>query len=102
MFDFLFKRLARSKAVVAAQPVQTVSDNKAVLAMARQTALMQADALKGKESEAVEFILQCVFADARLKAAEHIHSSVLQQRVLHAMRNTDRRVSRLMQARIEA
>lgn len=102
MFDFLFKRLARSKAVVAAQPVQTVSDNKAVLAMARQTALMQADALKDKESEAVEFILQCVFADARLKAAEHIHSSVLQQRVLHAMRNTDRRVSRLMQARIEA
>ncbi len=70
--------------------------------MAKQAALTQAGALKDKESEAVEFILQCVFADARLKVAEHVHSRVLQERVLQAMRNTDRRVSRLMQARIEA
>lgn len=102
MFDFLFKRSARNKIAVAVQPAQPVSNNKAALEMARQAALTQADALKDKESEAVEFILQCAFADARLRAAEHVHSKVLQERVLQAMRNTDRRVSRLMQARIEA
>lgn len=102
MFDFLFKRLARNKITVPVQTAQAVSNNKAAQEVARQTALTQADALKDKESEAVEFILQCVFADARLKAAEHVHSRVLQERVLRAMRNTDRRVSRLMQTRIEA
>lgn len=102
MFDFLFKRLARNKITVPVQTAQAVSNNKAAQEVARQTALTQADALKDKESEAVEFILQCVFADARLKAAEHVHSRVLQERVLRAMRNTDRRVSRLMQTRIDA
>lgn len=102
MFDFLFKRLARNKIAVPVQAVQVVNNAKAAQEVAKQAALTQADALKEKESEAVEFILQCVFADARLKAAEHIHSRALQQRVLQAMRNTDRRVSRLMQARIEA
>ena len=102
MFDFLFKRLARNKIVVPVQTAQVVSNVKAAQEVAKQAALTQAGALKDRESEAVEFILQCVFADARLKAAEHIHSKALQERVLQAMRNTDRRVSRLMQSRIDA
>lgn len=102
MFDFLFKRLARNKIVVPVPAAQVVSDAKAAQEVAKQAALTQAGALKGRESEAVEFILQCVFADARLKAAEHIHAKALQERVLQAMRNTDRRVSRLMQSRIDA
>ncbi|NMM28899.1 MAG: DUF349 domain-containing protein [Glaciimonas sp.] len=69
---------------------------------ARQAALVQAGALDGQETAAVEFILQCGFADARLIAAAHINSQSLQEQVRSAMRNTDRRVARLMQGKIEA
>jgi hypothetical protein len=66
---------------------------------------MQAERLsqiQGDEAAAVEFILQCEFSELRLTAAEFIHSPELLERVHTAMRNTDRRVAKLMQSRLDA
>jgi hypothetical protein len=54
------------------------------------------------EAAAVEFILQCEFSELRLSAAEFVHSPALLERVHTAMRNTDRRVAKLMQSRLDA
>lgn len=56
----------------------------------------------GDEAAAVEFILQCEFSELRLAAAEFVHSPALVERVHTAMRNTDRRVAKLMQGRLDA
>jgi hypothetical protein len=69
---------------------------------AKQAALLEADGLAGDEAAAVAFILQCGFADARLRAAEHVRVRPLLDQVLQAMRKLDRRVAKLMQARIDA
>ena len=101
MFDFLFRRTAKKP--LAAQPMAqpASAEIKSRQEHARQAALTQAGALEGQEAAAVEFILQCGFADARLIAAAFIHSHALQEQVYSAMRNTDRRVARLMQGKIE-
>jgi hypothetical protein len=101
MFDFLFRRTAKKP--IATQPVAqpAPAEIKSRQEHARQAALTQAGALEGREAAAVEFILQCGFADARLIAAAFIHSHALQEQVYSAMRNTDRRVARLMQGKIE-
>ncbi|MDP3843389.1 MAG: DUF349 domain-containing protein [Oxalobacteraceae bacterium] len=102
MFDFLFRRTAKKPVAVqpAAQPAP--AEIKARQELARQMALEHAGTLDGQEAAAVEFILQCGFADARLIAAAFVSSQPLQERVHSAMRNTDRRVARLMQGKIEA
>lgn len=102
MFDFLFRRTAKKPVAVqpAAQPAP--AEIKARQELARQAALEHAGTLDGQEAAAVEFILQCGFADARLIAAAFVSSQPLQERVHSAMRNTDRRVARLMQGNIEA
>lgn len=102
MFDFLFRRTAKQR--IAVQPVvqPALSEIKIRQEQVRQTALAQAGTFDGQEAAAVEFILQCGFADARLIAAAFIHSQPLQQQVHSAMRNTDRRVARLLQGKIEA
>jgi hypothetical protein len=58
--------------------------------------------LGGDEAAAVEFILQCEFSELRLTAAEVVHSPEALERVHTAMRNTDRRVAKLMQSRLDA
>ena len=68
---------------------------------AKEAALIEADSLAGDEMGAVAFILQCGFADARMRAAEHVHDRALLEQVLHAMRKHDRRVAKLMQGRID-
>ncbi|MEO8407581.1 MAG: DUF349 domain-containing protein, partial [Oxalobacteraceae bacterium] len=102
MFDFLFRRTAKKPIAVQAVAPPASAEIKARQEHARQAALAQAGALEGQEAVAVEFILQCGFADARLVAAAFIHSQSLQERVYSAMRNTDRRVARLLQGKIEA
>ncbi|MFC5510539.1 DUF349 domain-containing protein [Massilia jejuensis] len=65
----------------------------------------QAERLKmldGDEARAVEFILQCEFSELRLSAADLVHGRAALERVHAAMRNTDRRVAKLMQSRLEA
>lgn len=99
MFDSFFKRSTRSS-----RPEQT-SNNTAEpdhRAAARQAALTRVEALEDDEPAAADFVLQCEFADARLKAAHHIHSKPVLERVAHAMRNADRRVAKLMQQRLDA
>jgi hypothetical protein len=54
------------------------------------------------EAAAVDFILQCEFSELRLAAAERVHTPALVERVHAAVRNTDRRVAKLMQTRLDA
>ena len=68
---------------------------------AKQSALLEADQLADDEVAAVDFILQCRFADARLRAAEHVHTRALLERALQAMRKLDRRVTRMLQDRLD-
>ncbi|WBS01211.1 DUF349 domain-containing protein [Pseudoduganella sp. SL102] len=67
---------------------------------AEQAAL--ARSLAGDEAAAVALILQSEFADVRLAAAEHVVSQAALEQVQAAVRNTDRRVAKLMQGRLDA
>lgn len=100
MFDFFRKRIASPKEPAdvdreAATPILQASQQ------TKQAAMAQVDEVVHDEAEAVEFILQCQFADARLKAAQFVHSRPMVERVLHAVRNSDRRVAKLMHARLQ-
>jgi hypothetical protein len=108
MFEFLFKRPGDNKPgdKPAGQEAQAEHGPAAGSASAStaQRAL-QADRLsqiQGDETAAVEFILQCEFSELRLAAAEFVHSPEPLERVHTAMRNTDRRVAKLMQSRLDA
>ena len=98
MFDFLFKRATKSPAVSPSTPVPAPN---AAAHAARDAARVQAEALAQDESASVDFLLTCEFADARLIAAQSIHSKEALQRVLKSVRNSDRRVARLMQSRLD-
>jgi hypothetical protein len=119
MFEFLFKRPGDNKsgdkqpagqAAQAAPPASASgaggkgSGSTGAGAAAPQRAL-QAEKfaqVRGDEAAAAEFILQCEFSELRLAAAEFVHRPDLLERVHAAMRNTDRRVAKLMQSRLEA
>ncbi|MGZ3235869.1 MAG: DUF349 domain-containing protein [Burkholderiaceae bacterium] len=102
MFDFLFKRPNRQAPSHDAPIKPSSSDDRTQSTIqAKKDVLAQAEALAGNESAAVEFILNCQFADARLVAAGYISSRPMLDRVLQAMRNTDRRVSKLMQSKLD-
>ena len=68
----------------------------------REQQAEQLKLLDGDESRAVDFILRCEFSELRLTAAELVHSRAGLERVHAAMRNLDRRVAKLMQARLDA
>ncbi|AMO99227.1 hypothetical protein CAter10_1435 [Collimonas arenae] len=102
MFGFLFKRADRA----APQPVAELqaavrAETRQASDQAKQQALSQAEAL-GDETAAVEFILQSGFADARLRAAQLVQSREAMEKVLQVCRNTDRRVAKLMQGRLDS
>jgi hypothetical protein len=108
MFEFLFKRPGDNKpgdkpAGQGAQPEQGASSGSGSATSSQRT--LQAEKLsriQGDEAAAVEFILQCEFSELRLTAAEFVHSPELLERIHTAMRNTDRRVAKLMQSRLDA
>lgn len=102
MFDFLFKRTAGKPPSEAQVNKPQEPAPRPDVAAAKDAALAQADALAGNEPAAAEFILQCDYADARFKAAHHIHSKLVLEQISKAMRNTDRRVGRLLQKRLDA
>jgi hypothetical protein len=118
MFEFLFKRPGDNKSgdKPAGQEGQaeqaasggggsTGSGSTGTGAAAAPQRARQAEKLsqiQGDEDAAVEFILQCEFSELRLTAAESVHRPELLERVHAAMRNTDRRVAKLMQARLDA
>jgi hypothetical protein len=108
MFEFLFKRPGDTKpgdkpAGQEAQPEHAASGGSGS-ATTPQRALQgeKLSQIGGDEAAAVEFILQCEFSELRLTAAEFVHSPEALERVHTAMRNTDRRVAKLMQSRLDA
>jgi exonuclease SbcC len=97
MFDFLFKRKPKTPPV----PVVPVVPAKVAPTAARDAAIAAAKALQHDEAASVAFLVACDFADARLLAAQGVQSVPALQQVLAATRNTDRRVAKLMQARLD-
>ncbi|MGX4642468.1 DUF349 domain-containing protein [Massilia sp. SYSU DXS3249] len=69
---------------------------------AREQQAEQLKSLDGDEARAVDFILQSEYSELRLAAAELVHSRAALERVHTAMRNIDRRVAKLTQARLDA
>jgi hypothetical protein len=108
MFEFLFKRPGDKPGdKPAGQGAQAgaQAEPSAPAAQSNQQRAVQADKLSrigADEAAAVEFILQCEFSELRLSAAEFVHSPEQLERVHAAMRNTDRRVAKLMQSRLDA
>nr|WP_315256977.1 DUF349 domain-containing protein [uncultured Duganella sp.] len=103
MFDFIFKRATETSAVPtapAASPAQDAAT--AATAGRRDEQTQRASALDGNEAAAVALILESEFAGVRLTAAEHVTSQPALEQVLAAVRNTDRRVAKLMQGRLDA
>ncbi|HEU4845493.1 MAG TPA: DUF349 domain-containing protein [Burkholderiaceae bacterium] len=103
MFEFLFKR-AGDKPDDAPATMAAAGQGAAAAQSAarRDEQTERARVLNGDETAAVELILHSEFAGVRLAAAEHVHSQPQLEQVLHAMRNTDRRVAKLMQGRLDA
>ena len=106
MFEFLFKRTASkaSKAGKTTAPDPVVAEQAAATAQSasrRAEQLARAHAVAGDEAAAFDFIIASEFAEARLIAAEHVHALPLLEKVHQAMRNTDRRVAKLVQGRID-
>ncbi|MDQ1818020.1 DUF349 domain-containing protein [Massilia sp. CCM 9210] len=105
MFEFLFKRPADKSDTPAGKSAQASPNPAPAAAQTSALRAQQAEkvaALAGDEAAAVEFILQSDFSELRLAAAEHVHSAAALERVHAAMRNTDRRVAKLMQSRLDA
>ncbi|MRW93215.1 DUF349 domain-containing protein [Duganella sp. FT80W] len=103
MFDFLFKRATETSAVPQAPAAGHEQDASAAAAAGRRDEQTQrAAALNGNEAAAVALILESEFAGVRLSAAEHVLSPPALEQVLLAVRNTDRRVAKLMQGRLDA
>ena len=100
MFEFLFKRSA-SKTAAPDPVVAEQAAASALSASRRAEQVARAHAVAGDEAAAAAFIMSSEFADARLLAAEHVHALPLLEKVQLAMRNTDRRVAKLMQGRID-
>src|SRR5476649_2570814 len=103
MFEFLFKRATDKPSdpqTAAAASEQT--EAAAQSASRRDEQAERARALAGDEAGAVALILGSEFAGVRLAAAEHVQSRAALEQVLQAMRNTDRRVAKLMQGRLDA
>lgn len=103
MFDFLRKRpgeqpdgMATVAGAAVTTPVQAGAES-ARAAMAAQLAALGTD-----EEAAVEFILHCDYSELRLAAAEHVHSPQHLERIYSAVRNSDRRVAKLMHHRLDA
>jgi hypothetical protein len=102
MFEFLFKQQA-SQASVGGQP--SAGGSQAPLGNPAERRAAQAELarnLAGDEAAAVELILNSEFADVRLAAAEHVVSQPALEKVQHAVRNSDRRVAKLVQGRLDA
>ncbi len=104
MFEFLFKRPGDKPAQSAAGPAAPQQDGASATpaSAAREQQAHQVAGLRGDEAGAADFILQCDFSDLRLAAAEFVHTRAQLERVHAGMRNTDRRVAKLMQSRLDA
>ena len=104
MFDFIFKRSGAKTAktaTTAAGATKQGAPAPVSAASVKQAALAQAAMFSGDEAAAAAFILQCPFADARLIAAAQLQTAPVLEATVQAMRNTDRRVVKLLQSRLD-
>jgi hypothetical protein len=106
MFDFLFKRRRAGTTPIpqsdgAQAAAQAAIDRAQMRQREREQALQQAAALSD-EPGALAFIAACEFADARLQAAQWLQSPAALAEALRAVRNSDRRVAKLLQTRLDA
>ena len=95
----VFKRDTQPEPVVVPS-VQV--DRAAQQRLKRQAMLEEAIAVAHDEAAAAAFILRCDYPDARRQAAQHLHDRTYLTQVLQGVRNTDRRVAKLMQQRLDA
>ncbi|NLC23749.1 MAG: DUF349 domain-containing protein [Oxalobacter sp.] len=102
MFDFLLQRFGKKQPDSISFSEEKKNARQAAANEVRQAAIQQAEALPDDENEAAAFILQSSSADARFIAAQKVHSKVLLEQIRNALRNTDRRVTRLVQSRLDA
>ncbi|HEY0491293.1 MAG TPA: DUF349 domain-containing protein [Telluria sp.] len=106
MFEFLFKRSGDKAGVApAGQAEQKGQQDPSPSGQQPSQRALQAEripALAGDEVAAADFILNSEFSELRLAAAEYVHSREQLERVHSAIRNTDRRVAKLMQSRLDA
>lgn len=103
MFEFLFKRSKPRSPSTAQTPLAPAAVPSALPQPSqRQLAMEQAALLGDDEAAAVAFIRSCNVAEARLLAAQKIHTRASLEQVQKAMRDTDRRVARLMQQQLAA
>ncbi|MYM26553.1 DUF349 domain-containing protein [Duganella sp. FT135W] len=99
MFEFLFKRATETSAIA---PSPAAAPEPDAAAGRRDEQAQRAAALNGNEAAAVALILESEFAGVRQAAAEHVHTQAALEQVLQAVRNSDRRVAKLMQGRLDA
>jgi hypothetical protein len=99
MFEFLFKRANETSAIPSSPAAAPEQD---AAASRRDEQAQRAAALNGNEAAAVALILESEFASVRQVAAEHVHTPAALEQVLQAVRNSDRRVAKLMQGRLDA
>ena len=107
MFEFLFKRSGDKAGAAPAEQAEQKGGQPDPSPSAQQPSqrALQAEripALAGDEVAAADFILSSEFSELRLAAAEFVHSREQLERVHTAIRNTDRRVAKLMQSRLDA
>ena len=110
MFEFLFKRSGDKAGAAPAEQAEQKGGSRDQRDQSPQpqqpsARALQAErvaALAGDEVAAADFILSSEFSELRLAAAEFVHSREQLERVHAAMRNTDRRVAKLMQSRLDA
>ena len=107
MFEFLFKRSGDKAGAAPAEQAEQKGGQPDPSPSARHPSqrALQAEripALAGDEVAAADFILSSEFSELRLAAAEFVHSREQLERVHAAIRNTDRRVAKLMQSRLDA
>ena len=109
MFEFLFKRSGDKAGVAPAEqaelkggPREQHDPSQPPQPSARAAQAERLAALAGDEAAVADFILSSEFSELRLAAAEMIHSREQLERVHAAIRNTDRRVAKLLQSRLDA
>lgn len=68
---------------------------------ARLAFMRRIDASINNEQALLDLLLTCDFADGRLHAAQQIHSKEHLERVVKEVRNSDKRVAKLMMQRLE-
>lgn len=109
MFEFFSKLVSRRSSnkleeQIAAQSLQKIQNEEVKQKSKEQERLeyrQKIDACAKNEEDTLALLLSCDFADGRYAAAQNLYSVACLEQALQATRNTDKRVAKLMQTRLE-